>query len=109
MCRRKGSSSSHSLDRKVPFVKGAGECSPSHAAPQFGGYLPNSLSEKWQDITHSSGRKRLGAPGPGLNGFMNGSWVCILCFHKEIYKTGFYRPAFQACVSVYVRLPTCTE
>lgn len=29
------------------------------------------------------------------------------CFHKEIYKTGFYHPAFQACVSVYGRLPTC--
>ncbi|XP_073686639.1 transcriptional activator GLI3 [Garra rufa] len=63
MCRRKGSSSSHGLERKVPFVKDAGECSPSHAAPQFGGYLPKSLSEKRQDITHSSERKRLGAPG----------------------------------------------
>lgn len=37
--------------------------SPPHVAPQFGGYLAKSLSEMRQDITHCSGKKRLGAPG----------------------------------------------
>ncbi len=64
--------------------------------------------ETWRERERELKRERV-----ELECFFPQSSVCKLastsqsCFHKEIYKTGFYRPAFQACVSVYVRLPTC--
>lgn len=76
-CRR-GSPSSRGLEGKVPFVNGALERSPSLAAPQFGGYLPKSLSERRQDITHCWGRERTRERGneslgrPEWPGFVNG-------------------------------------
>lgn len=45
--------------------------------------------------------------------FSSQSSVCKLastsqsCFHKEIYKTGFCRPAFQVCVCVCMSAHLC--